>query len=127
VNALLWFLQGVMAFLTIPSGVMTLLVPSWEPVLPDEEPPPDFNLPLEVGRGMAAVVCGTLLIVPGLVGEATILTPIAAAALLVPAVGFPALRWKQGEIGPVHCFFGTIWLVWPPALVAWGRFGPYPL
>ncbi|WP_439662791.1 hypothetical protein ACSHWB_15890 [Lentzea sp. HUAS TT2] len=42
---------------------------------------------------------------PGLVGVATVLTPIAAPALVLPAAAFPALRLSQGESGPVLWFF----------------------
>lgn len=116
-NVLLWVLQGVMAFITVPSGVMAALGLGLTP-----DPSPVRRL-----GGALSAACGTALVVPGLIGTATILTPIAALALVLPAAGFPALRLRQGEIGPVFWFFGTLYLAAAPLLVAWGRLGPYPL
>ncbi|WP_285647724.1 DoxX family protein [Lentzea sp. NBRC 102530] len=124
-NVLLWVLQGVMAFLTIPSGVMTVLDPDrvhlhgrWVQV---------GDRAVAVVRGLASVACGTALIVPGLIGKATVLTPIAALLLVAPACYFPARQFGAGEIGPGRWVLGTIWLAFPPVFVAWARFGPYPL
>lgn len=116
-NVLLWVLQGVMAFITVPSGVMAALGSG---LTADPSPL------LRIGGALGAI-CGTALVLPGLIGVATILTPIAALALVLPAAAFPALRLSQGEIGPVFWFLGTLYLVAPPLLVAWGRLGPYPL
>src|SRR5690349_11509674 len=117
-----------MAFLTVPAGLMTVFGRGEEVYLHGEwvrlNP---GSRAFDVTRGVLSVACGVALIVPGLTGKATVLTPLAALALLVPAVAFPALRLRQGEIGPVFWFLGTIWLSFPPLFVAWARFGPYPL
>ncbi|QUH03843.1 hypothetical protein HUO13_26200 [Saccharopolyspora erythraea] len=127
-DALLWVLQGVMAFLTVPSGLITALrrnerayVHGME-VRSGDGPSPAARL-----GGVLSAACGTALVVPGLVGQATILTPIAALALVAPAALIPVRRAMQGSIGPVAAFFGMLYLAAPPILVAWGRFGPYPL
>ncbi|CAM04037.1 hypothetical protein A8924_5152 [Saccharopolyspora erythraea NRRL 2338] len=127
-DALLWVLQGVMAFLTIPSGLMTALrqnervhMHGMEVRLGDGPSPA-----ARVG-GVLSAACGTALVVPGLIDEVTILTPIAALALVAPALAIPARRAMQGSIGPVAAVFGMLYLAAPPILVAWGRFGPYPL
>ena len=125
VNVLLWVLQGVMAFLTIPSGLMTVFDP--DRVYLHGRWVQAGDRAAAVARGLASVACGTALIVPGLIGKATILTPIAALLLIAPASYFPARRLLEGETGPGLCLVETILLAGPPTFVAWARYGPYPL
>lgn len=124
-----------MAFLTVPWGVHTLLYRPPQAYV-RYGPPGIAGTVVGLGEGpspatrlgaVLAIACGTALVVPGLIGEATVLTPIAALLLLAPAVASPARKLARGEIGPPFWFFGTLYLVTPPALVAWGRLGPYPL
>ncbi|WP_394614296.1 DoxX family protein [Lentzea sp. JNUCC 0626] len=124
-NVLLWVLQGVMAFLTVPSGLMTLFRP--DEVYLHGRWVGHGDRALAIARGLASVACGTALIVPGLIGTATILTPVAALLLVAPACYFPARQYGAGEIGPGMAVLGTLWLAFPPVFVAWARFGPYPL
>ncbi|MGC9538856.1 hypothetical protein [Streptomyces sp. UG1] len=134
-NALLWVLQGIMAFLTIPWGLMTLLHREQQAYV-RYGPPEVAGMAVRLGDGPSpaarvggflAVACGAALVVPGLIGAATVLTPTAALSLLVPAVVAPARKLIRGEIGFFASFFGMLYLVTPPLLVAWGRLGPYPL
>lgn len=135
-NVLLWVLQGIMAFMTIPAGLIALLHRPRPQVYIRYGPPEvlgralfleDQPSPAERLRGFLAAACGTALVVPGLVGTATVLTPIAALSLLIPAVVIPAQALKRGAIRPFAWFLLTLYFITPPALVAWGRLGPYPL
>ncbi|MFB9928068.1 hypothetical protein ACFORO_38330 [Amycolatopsis halotolerans] len=127
-DAVLWVLQGFMAFLTVPSGLMTALRREPRGVLHGETvglgggPGPAARL-----GGVLVAACGTALVLPGLMSRATVLTPFAALALLIPVAAVPTLKLKRGDIGPFRWFFGTLFLAIPPVLVAWGRLGPYPL
>lgn len=127
-NTFLWILQGLMAFVTLPAGLHAALRPVQRVevhgtlVRADDWPSPAQRL-----GGVLSAACGTALVLPGLVHLATVLTPIAALALLGPAVFLPARKLRNGEIGPAFWFFGTLYLTAPSVLVAWGRLGPYPL
>ncbi|MEU7532086.1 hypothetical protein AB0A74_40570 [Saccharothrix sp. NPDC042600] len=127
VDTLLWVLQGVMAFLTVPSGLMTALRPAAREYLHGEAVRLGGPSPVERLGGLLVAACGVALLVPGLVGRATVLTPVAALALLVPAVVVPTLKVRRGDIGPGFWLFGVLYLAAAPVLVAWGRLGPYPL
>ena len=74
--------------------------------------------------GVAEVLGAVGLVVPGLVGVATPLVPIAALCLGVTMVGAVVVHLRRGEIAKVLMPFALLVL---SAFVAWGRFGLWPL
>jgi uncharacterized membrane protein YphA (DoxX/SURF4 family) len=57
-------------------------------------------------------------------GAATVLVPLAAVGLAVLMVGAAATHWRRGELPNVG--MNAVLLVLA-VVVAWARFGPYPL
>ena len=73
----------------------------------------------------ALEVLGALgLLLPSLTGVATVLVPIAAVGLALLMVGAAATHRRRGELPMIG--INAVLLVLA-VVVAWARFGPYPL
>lgn len=69
-------------------------------------------------------VLGALgLILPALLGVATVLVPIAATGLALVMVGAAVVHVRRGD--GVQAAIPSLVLAALAAVVAWGRFGPY--
>lgn len=64
------------------------------------------------------------LILPGLVGVAPVLVPVAAICVGVTMVGAVVVHLRRGETAKALVPLVLLVLA---ALVAWGRLGPWPL
>ena len=95
IGALLWTLQGLLAALFLFAGAMKLIVPL-EALVAQSSLPGWFLLFI----GVAEVLGGLGLILPGLVHIQTRLTPLAAAGLVIIMFGATALTVADGHVAP---------------------------
>lgn len=122
-NLVLWIVAGVLALAMLGAGGMKLARSRDQLREAGMGWVDDFS-PAAVKAIGAAEVAGALgLVLPPLVDVATWLAPLAAVGLLLTMLGAVVAHLRRGE---------TSMLV-PPlvlgvlaAVVAWGRFGPYP-
>jgi uncharacterized membrane protein YphA (DoxX/SURF4 family) len=118
-NIALWIVQGLLAALFLFAGGMKL-------VLPIEAMTQEMQLPGVFLRfiGVAEVLGGLGLILPGLFRIRTVLTPLAAAGLFIIMVGATGLTLSSGQIGPAMMPLAIGLLL---AFVAYGRTKLSPL
>jgi hypothetical protein len=95
IGALLWTLQGLLAALFLFAGAMKLIMPL-EALVAQSSLPGWFLLFI----GVAEVLGGLGLILPGLVHIQTRLTPLAAAGLVIIMFGATALTVADGHVAP---------------------------
>lgn len=122
-SVFLWVLQGVLAAMFAMAGVMKATQPIEKlagslPYVKDLSP----GTVRLIGVSELAAALG--LILPAATGIATVLTPLAATGLVLVmmlAAGFHYRRTEYSSIG-----FNAVLLILA-VVVAWGRFGPYPL
>ena len=90
-NIALWIIQGLLALLFIFAGGMKL-------VLPIEEMTIDIALPGLFLRfiGVAELLGGLALVLPGLTGIRTQLTRLAAAGLVIIMIGAVVISFQTG-------------------------------
>ena len=75
------------------------------------------------GIGLLEVLGAIGIVLPGVVGVATVLVPIAAVGLVLLQVGAAVVnvRYEEANRLPIN-----VVLIALAAFVAWGRFGSYP-
>jgi DoxX-like family len=114
----LWILQGLLALLFLFAGGMKL-------VMPIEDMTKDVALPGLFLRfiGVAEVLGGIGMILPGLVGIRPGLTPLAATGLVIIMIGATVLTLATGGVGPA-LFPLVVGLLL--AFVAYGRWRHAP-
>jgi len=118
IGALLWTLQGLLAALFLFAGAMKLIVPL-EALVAQSSLPGWFLLFI----GVAEVLGGLGLILPGLVHIQTRLTPLAAAGLVIIMFGATALTVADGHVAPavMPLVIGIL-----AAFIAYGRLEVLP-
>lgn len=124
-NTVLWIAQGVLALLFVMSGAMKL-AKTREALAAN----PKMGWVNDVSPGFikfiaTAELAGALgMVLPGLIGVAPVLTPIAAIGLVVLMLGATAthIRRKETPFAGMTLAFAAI-----AAFVAYGRLGPAPL
>ena len=117
-NVALWIIQVLLAALFVFGGVMKL-------VMPIEEMTKQIPMPGGFLRfiGVAEFLGGLGLILPGLFGIATLLTPLAAVGLVIIMIGATVVSFMNGPaIGALLPFVVGVLL----AFVAYGRWGIAP-
>jgi uncharacterized membrane protein len=121
VNRALWIVQGLLAlFFVLGSGAPKLLLPA------EMLPPPPIPLPdwFVLFIGVAEVLGGLGLILPGLLKIRPGLTPLAAAGLVVVTIGATIYQLAAGQ--PESAVFAAaVGLLC--AFVAYGRWRLAPL
>ncbi|HSP99447.1 MAG TPA: DoxX family protein [Candidatus Dormibacteraeota bacterium] len=112
-NAVLWTLQVLLALLFLFAGGMKL-------VLPIADMTKDIALPGAFLRfiGIAEVLGGLGLVLPGLTGIRSHLTPLAAAGLIVIMIGATVLSFAVTGVASALVPLATGLCL---AVVAWGR------
>jgi uncharacterized membrane protein YphA (DoxX/SURF4 family) len=123
-NYILWSMQGLLALLFLFAGGMKLITPP--DVLMSMGSPNQVRLPGLFLQfiGVAEVLGGLGLILPGLLRIRTLLTPLAAAGLLVVMVGATAITLASGEVAGAIVPFVVGILA---SLVAYTRWRVLPL
>jgi uncharacterized membrane protein YphA (DoxX/SURF4 family) len=123
-NVVLWVIAGVLAALFLLTGVRKLTQPK-EKLQADKNFAwtEDFSAQMIKTIGALEVAAAVGLIVPPLIGIAEFLAPLAAIGLVLLMSGAMVTHWRRGErqVLPVNIVLGVL-----AAVVAWGRFGPYP-
>ncbi len=121
-NKLLWVLQWVLGIYFILIGVLHFIVP---PGLPAPMAwMYELSPMLHWISGTAEILGGLGLILPGLTGIQTRLTPLAGLGLVLVMVGAVFYHVSQGEITNI---FGNIVIMALVGFVAYGRWKLYPL
>lgn len=120
-HVFLWVLQGALAAMFALAGLMKSTQPKEQLVerLPWVE---DVSVPTLRLIGVVELLAAIGLVVPPLVDVATVLTPLAAAGLVVHMLLAMNTHRRRREPGAIA--FNAALLV-AAAIVAWGRFGPY--
>ncbi|WFE97979.1 DoxX family protein [Micromonospora sp. WMMD987] len=122
-NVFLWILQTLLAALFAGAGLTKLSQPKEK--LRDRMGWVENVPPAQVkALGAAEVLAAVGLVLPGLTGIATVLTPLAAVGLVIVMAGAVVVHARAKE-HPGTALTAVLLVV--AAIVAWGRFGPYPL
>ena len=117
-NVALWVLQVLLgAFFVFHAFVMLRPSPGGMKYI--------LEMPARLRQfaGVAEGLAGLALVIPPLVHVLTWLTPVAAAGLVVLMLGAIVFHVQRREYPNVG--FNAV-LALLAALIAWGRFGPYP-
>ena len=121
VNVLLWIVQIVLAAAFLAAGAMKLAQPRERQVARmkwvEDVPEPGIK-----AIGALEVVGAIGLILPGALGIAVLLTPLAAVGLAALMLGAAGLHARRSE--PSHIATNVVLLALA-VVIAWGRFGPY--
>jgi uncharacterized membrane protein YphA (DoxX/SURF4 family) len=118
-HVILWIVQALLAALFLFAGVMKFLMPADE--MTKNSPVPLWFIYF---IGVAEILGGLGLVLPGLFRIKTWLTPLAAAGLLVIMIGAAAITVasEQRSMAVVPAAVGIFCF-----LVAYGRWRPAPL
>ncbi|MGP9539338.1 DoxX family protein [Brachybacterium sp. AOP43-C2-M15] len=120
----LWILAFLLAAVFAGSGAAKLVVGREQQI--DRTPyVEDFPQSVIRGIGVLEILGAFGLIIPALTGIATILVPMAAAGLAITMVFAALVHVRRGD-GPLAAL-PSIVLAILSVVIAWSRFGPYPL
>jgi uncharacterized membrane protein YphA (DoxX/SURF4 family) len=120
-NTLVWIVQVVLALGFLMAGAMKLTQPRAK-LAPQMGWVEDFTDTQVKGIGLVEVAGALGLVLPGATDIAPILTPLAAAGLVVVMIGAAATHLRRHE--PKFVGINASLLVLA-SIVAWARFGPY--
>jgi len=123
-NVFLWILAFALAAMFVASGAMKLFVPR-EQLIERTPYVEDFPHSVVQGIGLLEILGALGLVVPALTGIATILVPMAAAGLAITMVFAALVHIRRGD--PTSAMLPSMVLAILSVVVAWSRFGPYPL
>ena len=121
---LLWIASGVLAAMMLIAGLTKSLQTKEKLYQSGLTYVEDLPAGLVRALGVAEVLGAIGLVVPGLVGVAPALVPIAALCVGVTMAGAVLVHARRSEWDKVLMPAALLVLA---ALVAWGRFGPWPL
>jgi DoxX-like family len=120
-NVLLWVAQGVVAAVFLASGVMKLVTANKNVA----DPAPLLATPAQrLTMGAVDLLGAFGVVLPAATGILPVLTPVAAVGTGVVSVGATLIHGSRREPGETAV---TAVLLVLSVLIAWGRFGPYPL
>jgi uncharacterized membrane protein len=121
-NVVLWMLQAVLALAFAMAGFMKLTQPKQKLI---ERFPwvQDFSPATVKLIGTAELAAALGLVLPAASGVAPMLTPLATTGLVALMVLAAITHARRKEPGAI-AFNATLLIL--AAIVAWGRFGPYP-
>ncbi|GAA2734007.1 DoxX family protein [Pedococcus aerophilus] len=122
-NTFVWVLQVLLALVFLLTGVLKLVQPR-EKLREQMRWVDGFSQEAIRGIGAAEVAGALGLVLPGWLDVLTWLTPLAAAGLVLVMIGAIAthLRLKEWPMVAGNAVLAVLALV-----VAWARFGSYPL
>lgn len=122
-SAFVWILQVLLAVVFLATGVLKLAQPK-EKLREQMRWVEGFSQDAIRAIGAAEVLGALGLVLPGLLDVATWLTPLAAVGLVLVMAGAVAthLRLKEWPMVAANVVLAALALV-----VAWARFGSYPL
>ena len=121
-NIALWIVAGVFAFGYIAGGSVKLTMP-YEKYVAKLGWPEDFTPANVRFMGVVEVLGGIGLVLPGLVGVAPILVPVAASGMALYMAGAITERIRRGEYKEL---VGDLVFLAAMIFIAWGRFAIEP-
>ncbi|MEU6785974.1 DoxX family protein [Nonomuraea angiospora] len=121
-NVVLWIIAGLLALAFVGAGLMKLSQPKEKLAASGLAWTEDFSAGAVKGIGALEVLAGIGLILPAALGIVPVLTPLAAAGLVIVMVGAAVVHVRRKEYQGI--VINAVLLVLA-AVVAWGRFGPY--
>jgi len=120
-NVALWIVQVVLAVVFLGAGTLKTVRPKDQ--LRDQMAwVEDFSQGTIRFIGVTQILGAIGLVLPGLTGIATVLTPLAALGLAVTMVLAAIVHIRRSEWREIIV---NVVLLVAAAFVAWGRFGPY--
>ncbi len=121
-NTLLWIIAGVLAVVFAAAGLMKITQPKEKLAAFGLAWTQDFTAGQITSIGLVELLGAIGLVLPGALGIATILTPLAATGFAIIMIGaaITHARRKETPLIGVNLLFLVL-----AAVVAWGRFGPY--
>lgn len=123
-NVFIWILQGVLALVYLTAGSLKLLRPRAKLKESGLEWVEDFSDGTVKIIGVLEILAAIGLILPGVTGIAPILVPLAAVGLILLMVGAAITHARRKETPMI---VSNVVLLILAGIVAWARFGPYPL
>jgi len=123
-NTVLWVVQGVLAAMFLFAGLTKATQPRENLITQLGGWVEDFSAGQVKTIGVLEVLAGIGLILPALTGILPVLTPIAAAGLVITMIGAIVVHVRRKEYSALGM---NLLLLALSAFVAWGRFGPYAL
>jgi uncharacterized membrane protein YphA (DoxX/SURF4 family) len=121
-NVVLWIVAGLLALTFLASGLMKLAQPKEKLAASGLAWTEDFSSGAVKGIGALEALAAIGLILPAALNIAPVLTPLAAAGLVVVMIGAAITHARRKEYQGI--VINAVLLVLA-AVVAWGRFGPY--
>ncbi len=122
-NAALWIASGALAVAFIATGLMKLT--QSKSALQTKVGWVEDYSPAQIKAIGALEILGAIgLILPGLLGVATFLAPVASLGLALVMIGAAVTHIRRGE-WPLLLLNLVLFAL--AVFVAWGRLGPYPL
>ena len=119
----LWVAQGLLALVVLMAGIPKL-TRSREQLVDRMGYVEDVSDGTVKAIGGLEVLAALGLILPGILGVATVLTPLAALGVILIQVGAIVTHARRSE---TQMIFMNVVFIAVAAFVAWGRFGEYPL
>ena len=122
-NVVVWVLQILLALAFLLAGVTKASQPR-QKLAASMGWVEDFSDTGVRTIGALEILAGVALLLPAVTGVATVLVPLAAVGLALLMVGAAATHRRRGELPMIG--INAVLLVLT-VVVAWARFGPYPL
>lgn len=121
-NVVLWILAIVLAIAFLGAGLMKIARSKEQLAASGMGYVEDFSGGTVKAIGVLEVLAALGLILPGLLGVAPILVPLAASGIVLLMIGAIITHLRRKETPMVIVNLVLLVLA---AIVAWGRFGPY--
>ncbi|MCA2211901.1 DoxX family protein [Jidongwangia harbinensis] len=122
-DTVLWIIAAVLAVAFVASGAMKLLRSREQLAASGMGWAPEFSAGTVKLIGALEVLAGIGLILPALLDIAPVLVPLAALGLILVMIGAAVVHARRKEY-PLIAVNAVLLIL--AAVVAWGRFGPYP-
>jgi uncharacterized membrane protein YphA (DoxX/SURF4 family) len=121
-NVVLWIVAGLLALTFLAAGLMKISQPKEKLATSGMGWAEDFPAGAIKGIGALELLAAIGLILPAALDIAPVLTPLAAAGLVVTMIGALITHARRKESQTIAI---NVLLLVLAAFVAWGRFGPY--
>jgi uncharacterized membrane protein YphA (DoxX/SURF4 family) len=123
VNVVVWVLQVLLALAFLLAGVMKVSQPR-QKLATSMGWVEDFSDNTVRTIGVLELLAGIGLLLPAMTGVATVLVPLAAVGLVLMMVLAALTHRRRGELQMIGVNAALLLVA---VIVAWARFGPYPL
>jgi uncharacterized membrane protein YphA (DoxX/SURF4 family) len=122
-NIVVWVVQVLLALAFLAAGVMKVSQPR-QKLATNMGWVEDFSDGTVRTIGVLELLAGIGLLLPAVTGTATVLVPLAAVGLVLMMVLAALTHRRRGELQMIGVNAVLLLLA---IVVAWARFGPYPL